>query len=512
MLDTVRQRVACAVLLVLLAGLSVSAQAQDPRYWRLDDIIAQFDAWELAYPDIFHQTTLGTSGQGEPILLACISDNASVREPEPAIFFHAAQHANEVNGTTAVMAQMAALLEGYGSDPAFTARVDGLEIWFAPVRNPDGHRYVFGDNPSADDWRKTLRDNNDNQQVDFPDDGVDSNRNWDWRWLESNEANPSSQKYKGPYPWSEPEVVAARDFIVREKPVIVVDYHSPVTIGWSNYVFYPFQRQNGGQTPDWDVCRDIAQEWASETRTVGGNPFSTIYAYDTLPKEQCWVYGNTGILAYLMEIGDHCWYTGASVDTIGIRVARGGSYLLDRALDGPGISGTVTSAITGLPLIAEVRILEMHDDAIGPRYTDQDNGQFHRPTLGGNFTLEVSLRDHVTQTFPVDVAGSGWTVVDVELSPITTAVADVITDAPWLRIGDTLRGGRSVHLALPSGMSAASVELFDLRGRRLATLGRDLAPDRPHRLTLPNALADGVYLVRAVSRMQQQVARLVYIN
>ena len=59
------------------------------------------------------------------------------------------------------MMQIAGLLAGYGVDPVVTERVDGLEIWFAPVRNPDGHRYVFGDNPSAIDWRKTLRDNND---------------------------------------------------------------------------------------------------------------------------------------------------------------------------------------------------------------------------------------------------------------------------------------------------------------------------------------------------------------
>ena len=88
--------------------------------------------------------------------------------------------------------------------------------------------------------------------------------------------------------------------------------------------------------------------WADATETVFGSHFNVIYAYDTLPKEQCWVYGNTGILAFLMEIGDHCWYTGADVDTIGARVARGGAALLDRALHGPGVMGTVTDELTGL--------------------------------------------------------------------------------------------------------------------------------------------------------------------
>ena len=129
----------CLVLLPLLAARPARAQVPDPGYWRLAEIVATFDDWSAAYPGIFHQTSLGRSGQGTPILMARISNNAAVNEAEPAIIFHAAQHANECNGTGAIMRQMAALLEGYGNDPVVTARVDSFELWFIPVLNPDGH-------------------------------------------------------------------------------------------------------------------------------------------------------------------------------------------------------------------------------------------------------------------------------------------------------------------------------------------------------------------------------------
>jgi len=163
-------------------------------------------------------------------------------------------------------------------------------------------------------------------------------------------------------------------------------------------------------------------------------------------------------------------------------------------------------------MVAEVRILELHADAIGPRYTEAAHGQYYRPTRPGNYTVEVSLRDYETQTITATVNGTGWTVVDASLAPVVTAAADVLVSAPWLRIGDTVRGGRAVRLSLPAGSPPARVDLFDPRGRRVAVLGDGLMAERTHVMRLPSGLADGVYLVRANSGGRQQVARLVFLN
>lgn len=507
---------AAVVLSACLAAVPAHTQTPDERYWRLDEIEAAFAAWESQHPDIFHRTSLGLSGQGAAIPMVRISDHAAVDEPEPAIVFHAAQHANECNGTGAVMRQIETLLAGYGSDPAITARVDGLALWFIPVVNVDGHGYVFGGGASWSEWRKTLRDNNANGEVDFPYDGVDLNRNWDWFWAECADDQPADSYYKGPAPWSEAEAVALRDFVLVERPVLVVDYHSPDTIGWANYIFYPWVSTHGwGDSPDYAVAGDIAADWAAVTRSETNQPYHAIFGYDNKPKEQNWIYGRTGILTFEMEISDHCWWTGATVDTIAARVARGSVYLLERVLDGPGVRGQVTDAVTGEPLVAEVQLAEMHSSHVGPRLTDARFGRFHRLTATGAYTVTVSRRDYTSETRTVIVSAGAWTTADFALKPVTTAVGDESPDAGggrWLRAANPVAAGQSVRLALPGGLPPAQVELYDLRGRRLAVLGRTLAPARDHAVRLPGRLAGGVYLLRVEAGAIVQVTRIVCVD
>lgn len=495
-------------LLLTIALLATTSTADpDPRYWRLDQVNQQLTAWAAAYPDLVHLTSLGTSGEGEAIPLVCISDNAAVREAEPGVFQHAAQHANECNGTGAVMQALARLLENYGIDPQLTARVDELELWFAPIVNVDGHRYVFAASPSWADWRKTLRDNNDNGEVDFPADGVDMNRNWDWRWDEYAESDPRSQKYKGPYPFSEPEVRALRDFILRERPLVTVDYHSPVTISWTSYIFYVWP-----QSPDHTKSREIAEEWAAATRDRNNDTYDEIYAFDTLPKQQCWVHGNTGLLVFLMEIEDQCWFTGATVDTIAHRVARGSMTLLDRVRAGPGIQVQVTSALTGEPLAAEIEILELDGGNIGARHCDQETGRYERFTDNGTYTVRASFRDHETITETVLVSG-GWAHADIALPPVATAIdgPQALTDLA-VTLPSPLRAGQPFQLRIPAGIPAVRAELFDVRGRRVTTLARDLAADSAHQLVLPRSLSDGVYLLRLTAGPTSWSRRVVYMH
>lgn len=504
-----RQLLACFLASALLAAAAAATAQPDPAYWRLDQVNTQLAAWAAQHPDLVHLTTLGQSGQGEPIPLVCLSDHAAIREPEPAVFIHAAMHANECNGTGAIMDAMARLLAGHGHDPDVTARLDGLELWFAPIVNIDGHRHVFDAPPNWADWRKTLRDNNGNGVVDFPDDGVDINRNWDWRWEAYDDDDPASQKYKGPFPWSEPETRALRDLVLVERPLLVADLHSPVTIVWHNKIFYPWSG-SGGQSPDYHIARDVSEQWADATYSSGGNAYSAIYGFDTLPKEQNWVYGNTGIIALLMEIEDQCWFTGADVDTVATRVGRGLMTLMDRALAGPGIAGRVTDALTGAPLAAEVVLEELHDPDIGPRLCDEVHGQFHRLTASDSYTLRVSYRgyhEHV-QAVTVD---AGWATVDVALQPeVTAAPAEVEGLEFWAP--SPLRAGQQVRLRLPAGSPPGRVELFDVRGRRIAALGQGLAADADHRLRLPRSLPDGVYLARVRAGDVQTTRRVVVVH
>lgn len=414
----------CLTPLLLCFAVSVVGQASetrdlpDPRYYDYDEVVDLFDTWESQYPGIFHRESIGRTRLGEPIWAARISDNAALREPEPAVFFHGAQHSNEPNGTNAIIFMIDRLLTGYGKDATYTAMVDNLECWFVPIVNVDGHRLVFRGVEGWRNWRRNARDNDHNGVFTFPQDGVDLNRNWDHRWAEYDSIDFRSYAYKGPYPFSEPEVVALRDFILRERPVFVVDYHSPGKRTYPNMIFWPWlERGPHRNGPDAPHYRPISQGWASRTLTE----IDTLhyngdwYSYDTLPKEQCWIYKNTGICIFLMEISTQFWWEGAIVDTIAARVGRGSFYLMERALSGPGVKGSVTDAETGMPVVAEVRVAEAHDPKIGPRITDDMYGQYWRFLNPGIYNVTVLADGYKPVTEQVRVFASNWTTYDVAL-------------------------------------------------------------------------------------------------
>jgi len=391
--------------------------APDPRYRRYDRILETLAAWEEAYPETVHVEDVGNTHQGEAIKAVRISapgDDAA----RPVLLLHAAQHSNEANGTNAIMVMMERLLEGMGNDPETTRFVTGLEIWFIPVVNVDGHRHVFSGEEGARHWRKNGRDL-DGDGVPFgAADGVDLNRNWDHRFEADPATDPTTGKYKGPHPFSEPEVVALRDFVLRLRPLVVVDFHSPGKVTPPHKIFWPWLfREEGKEGPDASVYRGVAQAFAARTETEEDGVFydGDWYGYDTLPKEQNWIYRETGTCVLLVEIAERCWFTGPIVDTIAERVATGSFALLERALDGPGLNGRVTEAETGRPLEAEVVVAEHHDPRIGPRRTNPADGRFRRLLDPGTVTVTVSAPGFAPVTRRVEISASGWTELEIEL-------------------------------------------------------------------------------------------------
>jgi hypothetical protein len=377
-----------------------------------------FDHWETTYPEIFYRESIGRTRAGEPIWAARISDHAATTEPEPSLLLHAAQHANECNGTNAIIFTIDRLLDRYGKDPAVTALVDGLQIWFVPVVNVDGYRWVFRGMPGWAEWRKTTRDNDHNGLFNPFADGVDTNRNWDYRWAEYDSTHFMSRMYKGPFPFSEPSVIALRDFIIREMPVIVVDYHSPGSRTLPNMIFWPWHdRANRRDGPDAPHYRPIAEEWGRRTPTEVDTVFynGRWYSYDTLPKEQCWIYANTGICIFLMEISKQFWWEGAIVDSIAARVGRGSFYLMERALRGPGLTGTVVDAESGKPLCAEVQVKEAHDPRIGTRLTEKRFGKYWRLLSPGSYTVTVLCAGYEPVSRRLEISPLGWTPWDLRL-------------------------------------------------------------------------------------------------
>ena len=503
--------------LLAAAGLWGGAGAQpDPRYYTYDEVLALFDTWAVQYPGIFHREVIGYTLVGhEPIWAAKISDNPTVHEAEPRVLIHSAQHANEMNGIGAVVFMMNRLLTRYGQQSYYTNMVNNVEWWFVPVLNADGHRQCWAGVPHWASWRKTKRDNDGNGQYTYPNDGVDPNRNWDFKWADYDSSQIWSTRYKGPYPFSEPEIVAIRDFALREVPVFVMDLHSPDVTTDGNKIWWcwydPETFHNG---PDEPIYRPICQSLAARCQTEQNGVYynGSVSSYNNLPKEQCWLYANAGTDIYVMEISRQYWWTGATIDTIAARVGRGLFYLGEYAQSGPGLTGRVTDALTGVPLVAGIVVSQVHDPTIGPRLSEEFNGLYWRLLNAGNYTVTATAENHDPLTRNIYVSASGWTHLDFPLQPDPTAVQPDEILPPRLVWADSpLRAGRSIHYRVEREGDVA-LWLLDLNGRRVRTLIDERLVPGVRSIGLDPGLPSGGYLLLLRAGEKQAAHKVIVVE
>lgn len=187
-------------------------------YHPYDDIVAYLQDLAGDHPDLARTYVVGQSHQGRDIH-AIEFTGPGDPTGRPVLFFNAAQHAREWASPTTVMYVANRFLELHGEDPQITDLMDKLIVRIVPVVNPDGYSYTWTNNRL---WRKNRRDNGDGTR------GVDLNRNWDINWGgEGSSGNTSSDIYRGPAPFSEPETQALRDDIAGDPRIVAyIDFHT----------------------------------------------------------------------------------------------------------------------------------------------------------------------------------------------------------------------------------------------------------------------------------------------
>jgi len=427
------------------------------------------------HPAITRLESIGTSIEGRTIWALLISDNAAVDEDEPAILFNAAHHAREVMTPEVMIDMIDQLTDGYGVDPAMTARVDAYEIWCVPMVNPDGVEIVF----TADDlWRKNARDNDDNGRITWKD-GVDLNRNYPWGWggqCQGSSEGETQATYRGPAEGSEPEVAALMALGRRIHPVFYVEYHT-----YGEDVFYAMgcdpewfspQLSTISSGPDQSISRVIGEQYAARMLRANGQPGFIPAPFgsrvDGIGRD--YHAHQSGALGFVVEMnagyeGFHPIYSIYRQPTVeGQRPAW--TWLIDR-IGGPAIGGHVVDAVTGQPLVTDLDLDEMTLPDGRRLTTNPATGRYHVIVVPGSYTLRVSAPGYADAVVPVTV-GAAWDPLDVALVPDgSTRVAletfeDDTSSAAWtLDPADDAVAGQWVR-GVPHGTHSGTVETADL--------------------------------------------------
>ncbi len=226
------------------------------------EIYARLDTFEAQYPDLISEEIVGTSVFGEPIYGYTITGPNGDPNAKPGMLFNGTIHAREWVSPMAVMYIIEGLVTDYGTDPAVTEVMDSLTWYIIPVLNPDGYQYAWD---SDRYWRKNRAINTDSFGNPNGTRGVDLNRNFPVGFGgQGSSSSGSSDIYHGPAPFSEPESVALRDWLLGKPNVIAhIDFHS-----YSQLILWPIGYTSQQLLPAEDLANFQTLSFAMRDRMI----------------------------------------------------------------------------------------------------------------------------------------------------------------------------------------------------------------------------------------------------
>lgn len=281
---------------------------QDQRYHNYDEALAHMKETAAAAPDLVSLFSIGSSVQGReiPVLRFNADARGAAASERPGIVFLGTHHARE-HLSTEIPLMLARWLVEHREDPRIKTLLATRDVFIAPVVNPDGleHDIATGRYRMH---RKNMRRNDDGTL------GVDLNRNYGYMWgTGGSSANPRSDTYMGPEPFSEPESRAVRDFVVAHPNLkILLSYHT-----FSELILYPWGHK-------YDPIEDgralaaykaMAQTMAGMT---GYTPEQSSDLYIASGDTTDWSWGERGIFSFTFELTPKSMWNGGFYPGAGV--------------------------------------------------------------------------------------------------------------------------------------------------------------------------------------------------
>jgi hypothetical protein len=277
-------------------------------YRRLADYDLELKQLAMQYPGLVKPITLNhPSWEGRQVNGIEITQNAAAADGKPIFLMMGVHHAREWPSSEHTIEFAYDLLRNYGKQARTTNLVNSTRTIIVPIVNPDGFnvsreaRSVSNPNLSfaAQDYemkRKNCRGavNKCNQVSRLQ--GVDPNRNYGGLWGGPG-ASPSagSDIYRGPAPFSEPEIQNVKELVGSRQVVTLITNHT-----FSNLIL----RSPGTVAQRFPLDEDVQKALGARMAAHNGYANTPGFGlYDTTGGTEDWTFWTAGALSYTFEIG-----------------------------------------------------------------------------------------------------------------------------------------------------------------------------------------------------------------
>ncbi|MCD4735586.1 MAG: PKD domain-containing protein [Bacteroidales bacterium] len=389
-----------------------------PKAWDVyptyDEYVNMMYQFQTDYPQLCQVFSIGQSINGRELLFARISDNAGTNENEPEFLYTATMHGDETAGYVLSLRLIDYLLSNYGFDPGITNLVNEIDIFINPLANPDG-TYAGGNHTVSGATRRNANYVDLNRNYPDPEDGPHPDGNvWQtetihfMNFAENYDIDISANMHGGAevcnYPWDTWSTLAADDdwwILVCNEYADTAQFYSPpgylddFGTGITNgYQWYSIAGGRQDYMNYFHQCREFTLEMSSTK---------------LLPESQLnnhWNYNYRSFLNYIEQ------------SLFGVR-------------------GIVSDSITGLPIEAEVYVINHELDSSWV-YSSLPAGNYHRLLYQGTYDIRFSAPGYFPKTiYGVQVVNRTTTLLDVALSP-GNLIADFTASSTLVPVGSSI--------------------------------------------------------------------------
>ena len=445
-----------------------------PTYTQYDSIMRSF---KTLYPGLCHLDTIGKSINGKLILALKISDNASIDEEEPEVFYSSSIHGDETGGFVLMLRLADYLLKNYQTSNRVKNLVNNLEIWINPLANPDG-TYKNGNAISS--------------PIRFNANGIDLNRNF------PDPVTPNTLQQK--------ETLYMMRFLEHHRFVLSANFHSG-----SEVVNYPWDRWLSKFHADDSWFYGISRAYADTVHVYSGPAYMNDLD-NGVTRGAAWyiIYGGRqDYVTYglqgrevTIELDDQFVTPAAQLSVLWQNNWRSLLGYLGNALY--GIHGLVLNSVTSTAVPSKV-LISGHDKDSSQVYSDTLTGSFTRFLSPGSWNLSFSAKGFYDTTISnIIVTDRQDTELTVKMVPKITGIDTAIPSKPALY---PVPSSSELKAVLPVQITGTvNVRIYSNTGKLISNYYTEAVEGIPVSIDI-KSLSNGTYSVIFTGKLSKATCR-----